>query len=289
MTFDQVIGTTTRWQAQVEALAALGAALTLELSDTKAPDELADALHGVIAAAGLGDVSELAPPQQALVLSLVRSTLLQAADLVDDPGRPLGWAFTDPAILDGWGRGSTMIPGIIAAAHDDLRDVDAFLDVGVGVGLLAITAANTWPTASVVGVDVWEPSLARARANVADAKLQDRIELRAVDVVDLDEVDRYDCVWLPSFFLTEEALARALPALVRATRPGGWIALGRFASPPDPLAQAVLSLRTVRAGGCNLERERAVELLQTSGCESVHEAPRAHPAPLELVLGQRPR
>jgi SAM-dependent methyltransferase len=289
MAFDQVIGAATRWQVQVEALAALGAALTLELSDTKAPDELADALHGVVAAAGLGDVRELPPPQQAMVLSLVRSTLLQAADLIDDPARPLGWAYTDPVILDGWGRGSTMIPGIIAAAHDDLREVDAFLDVGVGVGLLAITAATTWPTARVVGVDIWEPSLARARANVAEARLQDRIELRALDVVDLEDVDSYDCVWLPSFFLTEEALARALPALVRATRPGGWIAIGRFASPPDPLAHAVLSLRTIRAGGCNLAGDRTVALLEAAGCESVHEAPRTHPAPLELVLGRRPR
>ena len=77
--------------------------------------------------------------------------------------------------------------------------------------------------------------------------------------------------------------------LTRATRPGGWIVLGRFAPPPDPLAEATATLRTIRGGGFDLDGKRAVELLEQAGCTSVHAAPRMGPAPMELVLGQKPR
>src|SRR4051794_9349130 len=87
-------------------------------------------------------------------------------DLIENPARPPGWAFTNPVILDGWGRGSAMVPALIAAAHTDLGAVTSFLDVGTGVGLLAVSAVGVWPSASVVGIDPWEPSLQRARANV---------------------------------------------------------------------------------------------------------------------------
>jgi hypothetical protein len=38
----------------------------------------------------------------------------------------------------------------------------AFLDVGTGVGGLAIEAARVWPALRVVGIDQWEPALALA-------------------------------------------------------------------------------------------------------------------------------
>ena len=43
----------------------------------------------------------------------------------------------------------------------------AFLDVGVGVGLLGVEMARLWPNLRIVGIDVWPPSLALARQNVA--------------------------------------------------------------------------------------------------------------------------
>jgi hypothetical protein len=47
-------------------------------------------------------------------------------------------------------------------------------------------------------------------------------------------------------------------------------------------------LRTIRGGGFDLDAKRAADLLERAGCTSVHTAPRMGPAPLELVLGQRP-
>ena len=94
-------------------------------------------------------------------------------------------------------------------------------------------------------------------------------------------------MWLPSFFLSEEALTAGMPALARSTQPGGWIVIGRFAPPPDPLAEATGALRTIRGGGCDIDTKRALELLQSVSCKSVHAAPRMGPSPLELVVGQK--
>ena len=44
--------------------------------------------------------------------------------------------------------------------------------------------------------------------------------------------------------------------LYRAVRPGGWLVLGRMAPPPDPLAQAVSALRTIRGGGAEFDAKR---------------------------------
>jgi predicted O-methyltransferase YrrM len=145
-----------------------------------------------------------------------------------------------------------------------------------------------WPNATIVGIDRWAPSLERARANVAQAGLDARITLRKQELVELDDVDEYDGVWVPTFFLTEAVLGEALPRIVRATRPGGWIALGRMAPPPDPLAEATNTLDVIRGGGSHLDAKRAVEVLEEAGCTSVHTAPRTGPAPIELILGQKP-
>ena len=90
-----------------------------------------------------------------MILGLIRLSLHQATDLVEEPDRAPGWTYTNTAILDGYGKGSSMIPGLIASAHPDLADVTSFLDVGTGVGLLAVAAANVWG-AEALNVSVLE-------------------------------------------------------------------------------------------------------------------------------------
>ncbi len=288
MSFEDVMAAVMRWTTATEALAALGAELSLAQTGESAPPEIAGALRAVSTAAGLPDVSDLDPQQRAVALGVIRLYVHQALDLLAEPGRAPGWTFTDPVILDGWGRGSTMVPAVIANAHPDLGAVTSFLDVGTGVGLLAVAAANLWPAAEIVGIDPWTPSLDRARDNVMQAELSHRITLRQQDAVEIDDVDTYDCIWVPTFFLSESALEQALPALFGALRPGGWFALGRFRPAPDPLVEATATLRTIRGGGCDLEAKRAVELLEQTGCESVQVVPPKGPVPLELIIGRRP-
>ncbi|MEY2424240.1 MAG: hypothetical protein QOI95_4307 [Acidimicrobiaceae bacterium] len=288
MVFEDVMGAVMRWMTATEALAALGAELALQQPDAQAPPEIVTALHAVSTAGGLTDLHELPPPQAAMVLGIIRMSLHQATDLLDHPGKAPGWTFTDPAILDGFGRASAMIPMLIASSHSDLAEVTSFLDVGTGVGLLAIAATNVWPSATVVGIDPWEVSLERARANVADAGLASRITLRPQDLASIDDTDAFDCAWIPTFFLTEAALADGLPAVVRALRPGGWVALGLNKPAPDALADATAALRWIRGGGTLLDPDAAGKLLADAGFEAVHTATPSGPTPLALVLGQRP-
>jgi len=287
MSFEQVMGTVQGMSTAVDTLAAVGAELSLKTSGTHADPGIESALARVIAAAGVPDLDELAPPQQAMVLAVIRMFFAQAADLLAQPERRAGWTFTDPHVLDGYGRGSMMVP-MRLAAEPELAHVTSFLDVGAGVGLLAVSAANVWPDASVVGIDVWEPSLERARTNVDGAGLGDRITLRNQDLTALDDVDAFDCAWIPTFFLTEDVLKSGLARVAGAVRPGGWAVLGVFLAPPDPLADATMELRTIRGGGCMLDLDRAAELLADAGFVAVHPLAHTMPMPLGYVVGQRP-
>jgi SAM-dependent methyltransferase len=288
MSFEDVMTVLSRWLTATEALAAVGAELTLRQAPEPGHPAVVEALQAVSAAAGLTGPDELTGPQRQMVTGLIRMSLHQASDLLDDPGRPPGWTFTDPAILQGWGRGSAVVPGALAAAVPELAGVRSFLDVGSGIGLLAIAAAGVWPRATVVGIDVWGPSLEAAAGNVRAVGLGDRITLREQDVVAFDDTDAYDCAWFPTFFVTEPVLEAAMPRLYRALRPGGWLVLGRMAPAPDRLAQAVSTLRTIRGGGADFDAKRLVTALEAVGCTAVRVLPRQGPAPMEYVIGQRP-
>jgi predicted O-methyltransferase YrrM len=287
MAFEDIMAKVQGWASGTEALAVLGAKLALEQRGETAPPGLATAIDSVVTAAELDGVDELPPPQRAMLLAMTRMFAHQMLDVLDEPARQPGWTFTDPDILDGWGRGSAMIPMMIAAADPALKDITSFLDVGTGVGLLACAAATVWPNASVVGIDVWEPSLERARANVAGAGLSDRIELREQRVEDLTDEQAFDCAWVPTFFLHEESFVDALPAIVRSVRPGGWIVLGRMRSSPDPLGRALLTFRTIRSGGEDLDTKRLRELLEQGGCTPI-DAGAPPMSPVELVVARTP-
>src|SRR5262245_39358677 len=137
MSFEEVMAAVMRWTNATEALAALGAELSLAQTGETPPPEIAAALRAVSTAAGVPAIEDLAPQQRAVALGVIHLYVHQALDMLAEPSRAPGWTFTDPFILDGWGRGSTMVPAMIAAAHPDLAEVTSFLDVGTGVGLLA--------------------------------------------------------------------------------------------------------------------------------------------------------
>ena len=287
MAFEEIMGTVMPWTVAADALAALGAQLALDESGGGDP-RVVESLHAVSRAAGIAGLGDLSPQERGALIGVVRSSLRQAVELLDHADRDPGWTYTDPDILDGWGRGSAMVPTLLRTTAPEIGEVTSLLDIGTGVGLLAISATTAWPQASVVGIDQWEPSLARARANVARAGLEDRITLRTQDLHELDDVESYDCVWFPTFFFSEAVVAKTLEAIMRATKPGGWIVLGRLVPIPNPLGAATLALRTARAGGENVDAERTSALLRDIGCTEVREAPAPVPVPMSFTVGQRP-
>jgi predicted O-methyltransferase YrrM len=187
-------------------------------------------------------------------------------------------------VLEGQGRGSMIIPSLLAQTGE-FGDVTELLDVGTGVGWLAVGAAQVWPNSTVVGIDVWPPALERARHNVASAGFADRIEIRDQEVTALADRDRYDLAWVPAFFLRREVIPAAFVRILTATRAGGQIVVARYDPPPEPLASAALRLRTIRDGGSWLETAELVDLLTAAGWADVHEVPKPGPVPLGFVAG----
>ncbi|HEY2635801.1 MAG TPA: methyltransferase domain-containing protein [Solirubrobacteraceae bacterium] len=242
---------------------------------------VAAAVDDVLAAAGVPDPSQLPPPQRAMVAAYVRSAFGQSTDMLAAPAK-LSWEYTDPAVLEGQGRGSMMMPTFMNQTGE-IGEVSSFLDVGTGVGWLAVGATQVWPDCTVVGIDTWEPALERARNNVAEAGVADRIELRNQSVVDLDDRDRFDLTWVPSFFLPRDAVAVAVERILAATRPGGQVVIARYDPPPDPLAEAALRMRTVRDGGSWLLPDEIVGILEDAGWADI----RVLRKPLAFVAGRK--
>jgi SAM-dependent methyltransferase len=273
-----------RLLAPTEALAAVGARAAVEPDGI--PPEIAAAIDDVLTAAGIPDLNKLAPPQRAMVAAFVRSAFGQASNLLTEPARDAGWTYTDPTLLEGQGRGSMILPSMLAQTGE-FGEVTSFLDVGTGVGWLAVGAAQVWPDSAIVGIDTWEPSLERARTNVADAGLASRIELRNESLTDLSDHDRFDLTWVPSFFLPREVVAAGFGRVLAATRSRGQIVVARYDPPSDQLAEATLRLRTIRDGGSWLETEEIVGLLGEAGWTDVRIVPKAGPLPLTFVAGRR--
>jgi SAM-dependent methyltransferase len=184
-------------------------------------------LDRVVDALGVSeDCAALNDGERSVVLSIARSYLAQALDLVEDPARPGAWSHADPVLLRAQGSASALVARLIAEAglgSDDAR----ILDVGTGVGGLAIAFCTTFPRSTVVGVDPWEPALSIARENVALAGLDARVTLSTTPVEELDDPDGFDLAWLPSFFIPERVLAAAFERIFAVTRPGGILVTGR--------------------------------------------------------------
>ena len=147
--------------------------------------------------------------------------------------------------------------------------------------------AQAFPAARVVGIDIYERSLALARQNVAAAGLADRVELRVEDATRLADGDTYDAIWLPMPFLPRAIVPAVVEAAVAALRPGGWLLPGTFAGPPDPLSRLLVDLRTVRAGGHPWDGADLVAEIASHGLHDAHEVPRTWTAPVRLYAARR--
>jgi len=159
-----------------------------------------------------------------------------------------------------------------------------FLDIGTGVGWLAIEAAKTWLGMRVVGLDIWEPSLQLAAINIAAEDLQERISLRRQSVTEIDDEAAFDLVWLPSPFLSREVVGSALPRVVRALTSGGFLLFGMFGSRADQLNQTLTDLLTIRSGGHPWRSQEVEECLRRLGLRNVEYA---GDDVLAVIIGQR--
>lgn len=170
--------------SSVETLAALGAELRLRCEGLNGDPRVRSLLQAIVEKIDPGLFDGLNPNQEHAALALIHS-FRQAIDLLENPARPPGWIYEDPIILESQAQLSRLIVRSIERVAAQLPDLGltlcqpgVFLDIGTGVGWLAIEAARAWPALRVVGIDFWEPALNLARKNLTQSGVAARMELR---------------------------------------------------------------------------------------------------------------
>ena len=177
----------------VQAFAAIGAAARLSQVKQQAHPAVEARLIAAVEAILPGGLDGLDAQQVSDALEHVTFLMGEATELFQNPDRPPAWVLRDPAVLQALGQASRQnVRSIVTLANDRPRLAASlagrFLDVGTGVGAMAPEAAELCPSLQVVGLDIWEPSLALARANVAASPHAARVEIRAQNVTQLDEL-----------------------------------------------------------------------------------------------------
>jgi SAM-dependent methyltransferase len=293
MSFESLNQAVQRLNTSMQALAALGAEMRLRRESSPADVRVRERVLEVIRAIDPALFDGVTVDQEAIALGTIRSAVRDAMDLLNDPTRAPGWGYADPEMLQSQGQQSRRVVHAIdafAARRPDLKQTlqrpGAFLDVGSGAGWLAIEAAQSWPALRTVGIDPWEPALNLARANIAAAGLDGRIELRLQKIEELPDKDEFTLVWLPGPFLPPEIVSTALERTSRALRPDGWVVFGMFGSTPDPLGEALTALRTVRSGGHPWTTAEVEQRLRGYGFTQIESS--SPGLPTLLVVGKKP-
>ena len=294
MSFESLMAVLQRLTVSVETLAALGAQLRFLQNGLDGDSRVSALLNDVVQAIDPQLLEDVERNQQAAVLALIQTRFRQALDLLENPERIPGWSYQDPDILQSQGQASPLIVHWIkalAAQRPELSEVlqrpGAFLDVGTGVGSLAIEAARSWPALRIVGIDPWEPALTLARKNLAHSGLVERVELRPQRVERLEEKATFTLAWVPGPFISAEVVDRALERVRCALAPGGWLIFGLYPLPSAPLEHALTCLRIVLSGGNPWTSKEVEEKLRILVFDQIEVY---SPAPLiALVFAQRPK
>lgn len=240
-------------------------------------------------------------PRQEFLRADLRATPLLAAELVArfraGGAAAHGWHYLDPDLLQAWGTRSVepvpiwaerlfpALDGLCAALQ---APTASFLDVGTGVGRLAIGMCEQFPALRVVGLDPFDTALELARRNVAEAGLTDRIELRPGLVQQLADESCYDLAWVPVMFMPADVAARGVHRVRAALRPGGWVVLGSMAADGEGLQPAVLRLVSLLFGSGRLFADDAAAMLRAAAYERIQILPPAPGVPIRMIVGRRP-
>lgn len=256
---------------------------------------MAAGARNVLLALGLSEDDLLrtgASPEQ--LAGQAAAPLLQAAAVAG--GSEVAWSEQSDQALLAQGRASAQgarafaelaLPHLGDLAGRLARPDARILDVGTGVGALALAYAEAFPAARVVGIDVSERALGLAAATVAASPAGERVELRRADVAELEDEQGFDLAWVPAPFVPEPALRRGVGRVAAALRPGGWIMLGHGRYGADPVDDALNRFKTTAFGGTPLDDGEAEAMLTAAGFGRVVHAPTPPGAPA-VALARRP-
>jgi precorrin-6B methylase 2 len=250
----------------VRTLAMIGAALKLRAKHDVEPEIREQIMRGAKAALG-EDPDKLDEGQLPGLLAMIGMVFGEAGELFRHPERGGAWEIEDTTLLQAQGQGSRQAFRRIVALAESRpllgKTLEGrFLDVGTGVGGIALEAASSCPELIVDGIDIWEPSLALARQNVAASPYAARVNVWRCDVAELEPLRRYSLVWLPTMFMKRAVVEQALNRILAASLGGAYLVVARYTRTSDPVAGAFATLRTLRSGGDLIEASELEDMLR---------------------------
>ena len=287
-----------RHNTYATGLAALGAALDAKASGTPLEPAIGARVEELLAALGAGDMlSGVSAEEATPLVPEIRHQLRLNSKLLYAETRSTCWSYPDPQLLSEIGEFSrahaNAITRMAVPALDGLSQRfeapgAAFLDIGVGVAGTAVALAQQWPALRIVGIDVWQPSLALARENVEKANLGERIELREQGAETLVDDQVFDLAWMPIPFIPERVIPASAERTLRALRSGGWVILP-FANLEgmDAASTAFWRLRLATWGGPQWATSDVEKVLRDAGFVEVRTLPRPPGGPVSLTVGRR--
>ena len=277
------------WSLAALALAARGdgpAALTAAASEVLAATGLSSAAGQPLRGLGTSTAGQIA--------SQAAASLHQVSALVS--GRSIGWdAQSDEALL-AQGNASAQaargfaqfaLPMMGGLAERLAAPGARMLDVGTGVGALAVGFAQVFPQLHVLGIDVLDRALGLARQAIDASGVAARVTVRKQDVAGFADDTGFDLAFLPAPFIPQPALHGGLPRVAAALRPGGWLMAGHGKFGGTPAEDALTRLKTIAYGGTPLDEAAAYELLRDAGLTSVQPVPTPPGAPA-ITIGKKP-
>ncbi len=239
------------------------------------------------------DLTSLDDAERRIRASQAAAPLLQAAAVAT--GGQVTWGEQSDDALRAQGRASArggaafaqMIPRLPGLAQLLARPGATILDVGTGVGGMALACAEAVPGLHVLGIDVLPRAVTLARQAVASSGLEDRVEIRLQGAQDLTETDRFAAAWIPAPFIPETALRSGIPRVAAALVPGGWLCLAYGRLTGGPVERAITRFTTLSYGGTALEDSAARDLLRDAGLVdlTIPPTPQDNPA---IALARRP-
>jgi SAM-dependent methyltransferase len=211
-------------------------------------------------------------------------------------GGTAGWTADDLDIVVAQGRASVtaalaigegLLPRMPGAHQAFLDGHATFLDVGVGIGVVAAKICELFPGTTAVGLDVLAPVLDLARSELEDLGLLRRVELRLQSVADLVDVDRFDLAWLPQQFIPRHDLEPGIRAVFRSLRPDRWLVAPVVASPEeaDEFERAIHAHGAHLTGGGAITVEAVSRMMRDAGFVDVSDRDFGGQV---VMLGRRP-
>jgi SAM-dependent methyltransferase len=266
---DTVINRVQELARAARMLALVGASLKLQSAGAGGTSIRQQVERGVELVLGEA-TGALGLPEHAQLLSTIEMALVESNDLFRNVGQPAGWKVEEPTTLEAMGRASSSaFDRILALAETraGLRSCFSgrFLDVGTGVGGIALRAAETCPGLAVEAIDIWAPALRLAERRVADSPHASRIELHELDITELDPKPRFTLAWLPTMFMPRPIVQEAITRIASASRPAAWFVTALYTTPEDPFSAVMSTLRTLRSGGEITDAEELAALLRSRG------------------------